>query len=303
MLWEWKLVNCLPAMTAAILDQAITEIRKLKGEPLNVLEVTKPPDIQYAQNLAQVVHKLSPLIGNMIEFAIASVLNEKTWPIEGTWIRQDPGFPDVLFSSELVPAPGVEIKTWFPLATEITARFKDSISHFGEDHTYVALVAWVPEHLIYGKPRILGVWCDTARSLAQARDAHYHNPPDYLVIEPEDTTHRTRNLQQTNTNGYKFQGTGQQLREAELEVKSWGSGGERYNYTPEYQQKLRELLGHYRYRLDTNFAKMDRIRHQGLEEFKSQILTSEYMGRPIIDWVRRLNPRRKHLEATLHELL
>ena len=34
---------------------------------------------------------------------------------------------------------------------------------------------------------------------------HYHKPPDYLVFEPEDTSERTANLQQTNTNGYKLQ--------------------------------------------------------------------------------------------------
>ncbi len=41
------------------------------------------------------------------------------------------------------------------------------------------------------------------RSIAEARDQHYHKPPDYLVVEPEDTSRRTKNLRQTNTNGYK----------------------------------------------------------------------------------------------------
>ena len=49
----------------------------------------------------------------------------------GEWQRQDPGFPDMIFVGPTVtPSPGFEIKAWFPLATEITARFKDSQNHF-----------------------------------------------------------------------------------------------------------------------------------------------------------------------------
>ena len=53
----------------------------------------------------------------------------------GEWIRQDPGFPDALFKSNTIsPNPGIEIKAWFPFATEITARFKDSITIFSQDN-------------------------------------------------------------------------------------------------------------------------------------------------------------------------
>ena len=61
--------------------------------------------------------------------------------------------------------------------------------------------------------------------MAKARDDHYHNPPDYLVLEPEDTKARTRNLQQTNTNGYKFQGTAAQFQEAQKIVQAWEPQG------------------------------------------------------------------------------
>ena len=51
------------------------------------------------------------------------------WNGIGEWIRQDPGFPDALFKSSIIqPNPGIEIKAWFPFATEITARFKDSVT-------------------------------------------------------------------------------------------------------------------------------------------------------------------------------
>ena len=274
-------------LNSKILDSAIQEISNLIGNTLNVLEITKPPDIQYAIHLAKVVSKLSPLIGNMLEFFIASFLNKHNWIGDGHWIRQDPAFPDILYVSPNKPQPGIEIKTWFPLATEITARFKDSVVHFEHDQVDVVLVAWIPEYMIYGKPKVIGIWYDTARSLAEARDKHYHSPPYYLVFEPRDTSKRAANLQQTNTNGYVFQGTSQQFEEAKIEVESWGSMGKIYDFDLEYQKRLHSLQSRYPYRLDTNFAKMDRIKHKGLEEFKGEVMAMKFFGRPLSEWSRR----------------
>lgn len=270
--------------TDLILDTAIQAIKNLSGKPLDVVDIAKPPDLQYARNIAKVISKLSPLIGNMIEFSIASLLNELEWPVEGEWLRQDPGFPDVIFSGLVTPRPGIEIKTWFPLATEITARFKETVTRFERERTYVALIAWLPEYLLFGKPKILDVWCDTAQGLAEARDRHYHNPPGYLVFEPRDTSARTINLQQTNTNGYKFQGTLEQLTQAQFDVAAWGDKGKTYSHSVAYQTKIAELFAKYPYRLDTNFAKIDRIRHSGLEEFKAKVLTTDVLGHKIIEW-------------------
>ncbi|MBI1800940.1 MAG: hypothetical protein HYR71_04855 [Chloroflexi bacterium] len=271
-----------------VLSKATAAISGLKGHILDVVDIKQPPDTQYAIHLAKVISKLSPLVGNMIEFSLVSLLNKLEWDGLGQWERQDPGFPDTIFRGSIEPRPGIEIKTWFPLATEITARFKDSVLHFASDQTYVAVIAWLPDHLLYGKPVILDVWIDSARSLAIARDQHYHNPPDYLVIEPEDTTARTANLQQTNTNGYKFQGTLEELQQAEREVQRWGKTGKAYQPTPSYQRRLRGLLGRYSYRLDTNFAKIDRIEHQGLEEFKTRVLASEIRGHTVAYWAKNI---------------
>lgn len=273
--------------TQQILKQASEALIRLRNQPIDVLTIHKPKDFEYAKHLARVVSKLSPLIGNMLEYSIILHLNKKTeWKDVGDWIRQDPGFPDALFVGKIDPKPGIEIKTWFPLATEITARFKDSIIHFDENQTNVAVIAWLPEHIIYGKPKIIDVWVDSALSLAEARDKHYHNPPDYLVFEPEDTTSRTVNLQQTNTNGFKFQGTPEQLKEAEIIVESWGEGSRAYQFNRDYQAKLKSLLGKFPYRLDTNFAKIDRIEHPGLEMFKKKVLTTEVQGHSILNWAK-----------------
>lgn len=211
----------------------------------------------------------------------------------GKWQRQDPGFPDTIFVGTVQPTPGLEIKAWFPLATEITARFKDSQNHFKYDQTYVAMLAWLPDKIIYGKPRILDVCVVSGLSVALARDTHYHNPPDYLVLEPEDTTQRTANLQQTNTSGYKFQGSVEEFLEAQKIVDSWGVEGKIYKPTREYQHFLRELLIRYKYRLDTNFAKMDRIEHPGIEKFKQRVYNIEVSGITVGQWNRLLSSRRE----------
>ena len=269
-----------------ILEKATKEIESLKDQTLDVLDIKKPHSIAYAQHLAKVVSKISPLLGNMIEFSIVEKLNQADWKGLGKWIRQDPGFPDAIFKGTIKPIPGIEIKTWFPLATEITARFKDSILHFDKDQTNVAVVAWLPEFLIYGKPKIIDVWVGSAKSLALARDKHYHNPPDYLVFEPEDTSLRTSNLQQTNTNGFKFQGSSKLLKKAERDVKKWGKDGIIFSPTLNYQKKIKSLLGKYPYRLDTNFAKIDRIEHPDLETFKLRVLNTKVDGKTVLEWAR-----------------
>jgi hypothetical protein len=265
------------------------------------LEVTKPVSPEAAVNLAKIISKLSPLVGNLIEFNSCEYLNDQEGFAEfGEWKRQDPGFPDTIFAGRVTPTPGFEIKAWFPLATEITARFKDSQNHFAQDQTYVVMLAWLPEFLIFGKPKIIDIVIVSGASVAKARDDHYHNPPDYLVLEPGDTTARTSNLQQTNTNGYKFQGTPEQFREAQALVQAWAGNGTAYLPTPAYQRLLRELTNRFPYRLDTNFAKMYRIVHADIEAFKDRVYSTEFHGRTIGAWNRLLS--RGNEEVIKHEL-
>ncbi|WP_223269869.1 hypothetical protein [Nostoc sp. 'Peltigera membranacea cyanobiont' 213] len=112
-------------------------------------------------------------------------------------------------------------------------------------------------------------------------------------MEPEDTIQRTANLQQTNTSGYKFQGSVEELLEAQKIVYSWGVEGKIYKPTREYQHLLRELLIRYKYRLDTNFAKMDRIEHPGIAKFKQRVYNIEVSGITVGQWNRLLSSRRE----------
>lgn len=271
-------------------------LKGLIGHEFDVLEVIKPVSPEAATNLAKIISKLSPLVGNLIEFNTCEYLNDQEDFAEfGQWLRQDPGFPDTIFLGNVFPTPGLEIKAWFPLATEITARFKDSQNHFTEDQTYVAVIAWLPEYLIFGKPKVIDIAVVSGASIAKARDDHYHNPPGYIVLEPRDTSARTVNLQQTNTNGYKFQGTPEEFRRAKAIVEGWGADGEKYLATPPYQIMLSNLISSFPYRLDTNFAKMDRIVHAEIEVFKDRVYKTIFHGRSIEAWSRLLSRGDKDL--------
>ena len=271
--------------TAQSIAIATEHLNGLSGHFFDLLEVSRPVSPDAAVNLSKVVSKLSPLLGNLIEFSAIEYLNDQEeFAGQGKWERQDPGFPDTVFRG-VEPLPGFEIKAWFPLATEITARFKDSQKFFTENNTHVCVLAWLPDYIIYGKPFILDVAVVSGASVAHARDTHYHNPPDYLVLEPGDTTDRTPNLQQTNTNGYKLQTKDEaELAEAARIVQSWGAGGTAYRPTSEYQRQLRELFSRFNYRLDTNYAKMDRIVHAELEAFKTRVMTTKVNGLTVWEW-------------------
>lgn len=288
-----------------ILAAAKQQLTALDSHLIDVIDIKRPPSLAYAKNLAKVISKLSPLLGNMIEFSTVDLLNEHDWGNNGKWIRQDPGFPDALFQSEtILPNPGIEIKAWFPFATEITARFKDSVTMFKDNNIDMALIAWLPENVIWGKPQIIDVLVVSGKSVAEARDLHYHRPPDYLVFEPEDTSARTANLQQTNTNGYKLQQDKCSLADARAIVEMWGEAGKTYSPAPEYQRLLRTLYGQFIYRLDTNYAKIDRIEHADIEAFKTRVLDIEFHGKTIKQWAAILaSDNDDVLEAALQTIL
>lgn len=162
------------------LEIAASELLGLKGHTIDILTVSKPSDIQGAVELSKLVSKLSPIVGNLLEYAIARHLNElHRWPEGCRWIRQDPGFPDAILSGMPEVTPGIEVKTWFPLATEITARFRDSQTHFQANQTKVAMVCWMLENVLAGQPKIVDIWIGDGIDVAKARDAH--GSPDFVV--------------------------------------------------------------------------------------------------------------------------
>ncbi|MBF0804571.1 hypothetical protein IR141_09540 [Neisseria sp. 19428wB4_WF04] len=257
----------------------------MKNKIFDVIDINRPPSSDIALNLVKFNSKLSPLVANFIEVETCNFLNQqKHFQNIGVWERQDPDFPDVILNSNIFPSPGFEIKAWFPLATEMTARFKDSQNAFLGNQTNVAIIAWLPEFLIYGKPKVIDVFVTSAQSIAQARDKHYFNPPDYLITEPLDTSMRTRNLQQSNTSGYKWQSTDSRVKnEAESLVQNFGD----FNSSIQDRQRLVNILMQsYQYRLDTNYAKLDRINHFQINKFINDVYNINIYGRKIREWYR-----------------
>lgn len=295
-----------------IIIKAGNTIKDLQNQLIDIIEIQKPTSTQYALQLTKIISKLSPLLGNLFEFKIVDILNNTSlMGIKGKWYRQDPGFPDACFKSDELKSTntGIEIKAWFPFATEITGRFKDSEDIFKDDQIYVAIIAWLPEFVFWGKPVIIDTLLVSGKSIAEARDNHYHKPPHYIVFEPEDTSTRTGNLQQTNTNGYVFQDektiNKNLYLKAEKEIAKWPSEDLHYSTDSAYQQKLKNLLGKYPYRLDTNYAKIDRIQHPEIEIFKNKVYETEYKGKTIKEWARlaSMDIDNRTLVSAIEELL
>lgn len=287
---------------ASIIKRASAVLAMKVGHRFDQLDIARPKTQFEAINLLKITSKLSPIIGNLFEIeAVEALTPVDAFKSGGTWIRQDPGFPDVLYKTGAPIEAGFEVKAWYPFATEITGRFKDSQNRFAHDQTHVLMFAWVPDHMLFGRPRILDLCIVPARSVAAARDKHYHNPPDYLVIEPLDTSRRTRNLQQTNTSGYKFQGTPGEMERARKLIAKWDAKDDRYRLTPAYQTLLRELQSKFKYRLDTNYAKMDRVFHEGIEAFKSKVMNTTVEGRTIGEWSRLFRAGKSALASELEQ--
>lgn len=115
------------------LDLATKAVLQLRDHTMDILTVKRPRDLQEASDLSKVVSKLSPLVGNTIEYTITQHLNsQKIWPEGCIWIRQDPDFPDTLLSGMPWPPPGLEIKAWFPFLGCFHICFLPSISRSPE---------------------------------------------------------------------------------------------------------------------------------------------------------------------------
>lgn len=270
-------------LPAEVISEASNVLLGLEGHLFKQVALSKPTTMFEALNMIKIVSKISPLVGNLFEIdAVESLKDHKRLGALGDWIRQDPDFPDVLLNWDLDTKPGFEVKAWYPMSTEITGRFKNSQNAFVDDATNVVLFAWLPEFFLWGNPKIVKIAVVSARAIAAARDEHYHDPPDYLVVEPHDTSTRQRNLQQRNTEGLKWQSG--DLDEARSIVDSWGKKGAKYQPTPDYQELIADLRRRFRYRTDTNYGKMDRVVSEGVEDFKTSVLGIEVAGKTVLQW-------------------
>ncbi len=284
-----KLVVMASGAVEREMGRAEQMLRSLAGEELNTISVNSL-ETEDAPFLALVISKLSPIIGNLLERRIIDLLTDEETDHGLRWVRQDPDFPDALLvnADGSTTNTGYEVKAWYALSTELTGRFRESVNLLAPRNVRVVVIAWHMSHVVYGTPQIVDVLTVDALSMAEARDEHYHKPPGYLTVEPEDTTARTRNLQQTNVGGYKIQETkAERIAAAERFVREHADRAAR-PHTPEGRALTLELMNSFAYRLDTNFAKIDRIDHDEIEAFKSEVLETEFKGRTFRAWTHLL---------------
>lgn len=255
-----------------MLDHLERSVLSLKGTTLSEIRIDKSSK-EMSELFDYVISKMSPLIGNLVELKVCSHLDDGM-PELAPWVRQDPDFPDVVSSKN--ESIGVEIKVWYPFSTEITGRFKESQSYLSSKELYLAIFAWdfepVPNCSEPGEwlsPVIIDGAIIECQEIAISRDQHYHQPPRYLVVEPTDTRARTRNLQQRNVEGYRLQSDEEEALTAMGEIGL----SKIYSTHKDYQQQVLSLQSACRYRLDTNFAKLDRIRNDSVENFKQRVIS------------------------------
>ncbi|MXW75655.1 MAG: hypothetical protein F4Z58_06385 [Acidimicrobiaceae bacterium] len=283
------------------MNRASKRLRDSIGEKLSTITISSTSSDE-AVFLGQNVSKLSPLIGNLIERRIPSLLSQDASRGSLKWKRQDPDFPDaVLFDEGTPTGAGFEVKAWFPMTTEITGRFRESQNLLAGKDIRVAVVAWMLSDIVFGTPQIVGILVADALSIARARDQHYHNPPYYICEEPQDTASRTRNLQQTNVLGFKLQDGDINRLHAVMNLSGLSDATD--SETEEGRALSRDLLATATYRQDSNFAKIDRIKHPEVEGFKANILAQQFRGRPIADWAKDVRTLTRNNDKTPAEAL
>ena len=277
--------------------KAEQKLKSLAGEEIPALTLNSL-DASEAPFLGQIVSKLSPMIGNLLENRIVNFLNE-TQDQDHYWVRQDPDFPDALLKAKsgIDTGVGFEVKAWYALSTELTGRFRESVNLLSGKNIKVVVVSWMMSHVVYGTPKILDVLVVDALDVAKSRDNHYHNPPDYVINEPNDTTARTRNLQQTNVLGYKWQETDAKRSADAKRFVEQHPNATSNPHSPEAQALVDELMNTYKYRLDTNFAKIDRIDNPEIEAFKKKVLAMTARDRTLNEWQKLLSELNGDIEA------
>lgn len=294
----------LPRAVREEVERAEVLLQSLVGEKIPTISINSL-DPDEAPFLGLITSKLSPMIGNLIERRITAILHDEEAEHGMRWVRQDPGFPDALLVDRdgNPTSAGYEVKAWYALSTELTGRFRESVNLLAPRNVRVVVVGWVMSHLVYGTPTVIGVLSTDALDVAGQRDRHYHRPPDYLCVEPRNTAHRTSNLQQTNVAGYKFQETDSDRVDAARQLAESSPGYGSPSHEASAQEMAEALMNTFAYRLDTNFAKIDRIDHPEIEAFKTRMLAIDFEGRQLSEWVKVLNNLtgdndRKRKEAT-----
>ena len=264
------------------LEKLCEKLKFFIGYKIKEIEIKESSKYDFNSHLNTTISKLSPLISNIIEFDLCHYLN--LWNIfdGGYWERNESSFPDLRFISRQPKniVQGIEVKAWEVNSTEITCRFRESLLNFKQNNIYVLLFGWRLEEIYKGTPVLLDFWYGQGEKVAYNRDKEYFNPPHNLIIEPYDNNDKNKSLKQTNSIGLIFQGNKEERTEAEKEVDTWLKRHNEkdiiyYKSSLKGQVFLNRLRSKYKYRVDTNFGKMDRFKYDGIDEFKLRIFQKD----------------------------
>jgi hypothetical protein len=190
-----------PAISAAKVREAILA---LEGTVIEDLAIPLPGDLRD-------IAKAAALVSGVVEDRIPELLNRvraQTWDEDGEFHayefrRMTIGFPDIQLVERSNPGHFIfelEAKSWYILATDaLTARYETSADAV-RPGTLIAIVAWILDGIVSGRPKLLRIYVDDAQRLANGRDdAWTRIDPlgSHRVTQPENPAATPRSLLKT----------------------------------------------------------------------------------------------------------
>jgi len=283
---------------AAHIDEVVDDLETwIDQRTLNILKVNKCNEdavIEFIKNMS----KLSSLISVQIETKALKRINATygdSLPDNVGWVVNEriggEKYPDLAFGDfEFDPGsdwvwPGVEIKAWCPFATAMSGRMMKGQSIMQKYPDQLLLVAWLPEHLLYGKPQVIGTWVGDGLEMAKSRDEYWHDPPRSLILEPDFSPDREAHKQHTNVDRYLWDDSDDKLDEAREMARDLDLLGTTYSYEGDYQRRVRQLYSSFTYKKGTNFRKLNRLHHDPLDTFPERIRQNTTIeGKTLAEW-------------------
>lgn len=283
---------------SAHVDDVVSDLQDwIDGRTMDVLTVNKCDEdavVEFLKNMS----KLSSLMSVQIETRALKRVNAlygDQLPDNAGWVINEriggEKYPDLAFADfDFQPSsdwvwPGVEIKAWCPFATEMSGRMMKGQSIMQKYPDQLLLVAWLPEHLLYGKPQVIGTWVGDGLEMAKSRDEYWHDPPRSLILEPDFSPDREAHKQHTNVDRYLWDDSDAKLDEAREMARDLDLLGTAYSYEDDYQRRVRQLYSTFTYKKGTNFRKLNRLHHDPLDTFPERIRQNTMIeGKTLAEW-------------------
>ena len=266
------------------MSRANVQLASLAGTHIDSININSG-DPREAPYLSMLLPRLSPYIGNLLERRMAEILNREVR--HGFhWVHQEHEIPETCLMSpgNISTGCGFEVKAWHALSSKITSRFRVSSQQLKGRNIRLLIISWMMSKVLYGVPTILDVLSVDAYSVARLRDTNYHNPPETLVVEPEEVQDDSDNLVRSQVNGYRILEREEQVLEAAAEFASSHPHHRAPPDSDRAQAFNKALLERYEYKLDGKFAKIDWAKHPEIEAFKSNVSRMQPYGTPLKDW-------------------